>query len=530
MKSYHIYTVILCAVFYLFTIELSVLSAQEAGRGLNVRIYDTGRGTYSNTQLYSGSYALLIGNANYRHWRKLHAVSNETMAVKSALEAHGFSIYGNKVWNDLTEEGLKDLFDDFIDAHGYDEQNRLVFYFAGHGHTINGVDGYLVPIDAPMPSDEKGFRQSAVGMSTVQVWMKDMTAKHALFLFDCCFAGTVFSSRSNSEIAIPSAITHLVAKKTRQIITAGDAGEEVPAKSVFSESLVNALNDPIADFNNDGYMTATELGQFIRQEVLEYTRPVNNVQFGYVRDLAASQGDVVFSFGGVGQGLAKGIAKTTPEPMVPAPVTRASGPPMEDFQNGVGMDMVWIASLGAWVGKYEVTQAAYEKVVGSNPSYFTGNSLPVQNVDWHDANAFCQKLTEKEVGAGKLSSGYAYLLPSDEDYSVYVGGTTLSDSVTSSSYKRSRPEPVGSKAANSFGLHDVRGNVWEWLKDKYQSSMNSASVRSQLSGLDSNGRVVRGGSYSSSGDAMLAIDTRASDKEYVSDKTVGFRVILRKMN
>ncbi|MBR6461151.1 MAG: SUMF1/EgtB/PvdO family nonheme iron enzyme, partial [Verrucomicrobia bacterium] len=71
---------------------------------------------------------------------------------------------------------------------------------------------------------------------------------------------------------------------------------------------------------------------------------------------------------------------------------------------------------GYWLGKYEVTQAQYEAVTGSNPSEFIGGDLPVENVTWYEAKAFCVKLTEIEKAAGRLPEGYEYTLPTEAQW------------------------------------------------------------------------------------------------------------------
>ena len=69
---------------------------------------------------------------------------------------------------------------------------------------------------------------------------------------------------------------------------------------------------------------------------------------------------------------------------------------------------------GYWLGKYEVTQEQYEAVMGENPSRFKGADLPVENVSWNDAMAFCAKLTERDQAASRLPRGYEYILPTEE--------------------------------------------------------------------------------------------------------------------
>src|ERR1035438_9008787 len=83
--------------------------------------------------------------------------------------------------------------------------------------------------------------------------------------------------------------------------------------------------------------------------------------------------------------------------------------------NTVGIVLVKISPT-QWAGMYEVTQDAYQKVMGSNPSAFQGGNHPVDSVNWNDAMAFCKKLTEKEQKAGELPKGFVYALPTQAQW------------------------------------------------------------------------------------------------------------------
>ncbi|WP_069472482.1 caspase family protein [Candidatus Marithrix sp. Canyon 246] len=78
-------------------------------------------------------------------------------------------------------------------SYALDENNRLLFFYSGHGYSrLNGSKGYIVPVDAPNPNfDDKGFVRKAIAMNKIVAWAEDIESKHALFLFDSCFSGTV---------------------------------------------------------------------------------------------------------------------------------------------------------------------------------------------------------------------------------------------------------------------------------------------------------------------------------------------------
>ena len=151
-----------------------------------------------------------------------------------------------------------------------------------------------------------------------------------------------------------------------------------------------------------------------------------------------------------------------------------------------------------YIGKYEVTQALWQAVMGSNPSNSKGDNLPVEQVSWNDCQDFISKLnsitgrkfrlpteTEWEYAAhgGKKGRGYQYSGSSNIfDVAWYKGNSGV------------EPHPVGMKQANELGIYDMSGNVEEWCQDWYGSYVSSSQTNptGAESGLN---RVTRGGSW-----------------------------------
>ena len=180
------------------------------------------------------------------------------------------------------------------------------------------------------------------------------------------------------------------------------------------------------------------------------------------------------------------------------------------FTNSTGIVMVKISDK-LWAGEYEVTQKEYQKVAGSNPSQFRADLNPVDSVSWSEALAFCAKLTEIEGKEEMLPEGMAYTLPTQAQWDGFAAGVDLKDAVTSSGVNRSGPSPVGSLGANSSGLYDVRGNVWEWCLDPQDKPF----------------RVARGAAW----DTFIEINLRPEFRYYGTgpdDKKndIGFRCVL----
>lgn len=167
------------------------------------------------------------------------------------------------------------------------------------------------------------------------------------------------------------------------------------------------------------------------------------------------------------------------------------------------------------IGKYEVTQEEWQAVMGSNPSYFKGDSLPVEQVSWEDCQEFILKLnaltgkrfrlpTEAEweyaARGGNRSRGYKYAGSNDIDDIAWFwknsGNQRLNGewSIYEINANNCQTHPVGQKSPNELGLYDMSGNVWEWCQDWYGSYNSSAQTNPIGAGSGSN-RVLRGGCW-----------------------------------
>jgi formylglycine-generating enzyme required for sulfatase activity len=162
------------------------------------------------------------------------------------------------------------------------------------------------------------------------------------------------------------------------------------------------------------------------------------------------------------------------------------------------------------IGKYEVTQREYLKLMGYNPSQFTGDlDRPVDMVDWDNAMSYCEKLTAQERAAGRLPAGWEYRLPTEAqwEYACRAGTTSrfnfgndpfyfeLGTYAWYSDNSGKITHPVGTRSPNSWGLYDMYGNVWEWCSDLYTDSLPGGSVTNPQGPSSGSNRVVRGGRF-----------------------------------
>jgi len=249
--------------------------------------------TGETVNLYTDCYALVIGVSDYQYgWPDLPNAVRDADEIGDALSDLDFKVTRVK---DPTKQELMTAFDNFIFNAGQGKDNCLVIFFAGHGHTEKlayGDDmGYIVPKDAPNPDEDmSGFKFKAIDMQTVEAYARRIEAKHALFLFDSCFSGAIFNI---SRAKPPLYISYKTARQVRQFITAGGADETVPDNSIFKKQFIEALQGE-ADRNEDGYVTGTELGEFLEEKVVVYSREAQHPQYGKIRDPSLDKGDFVF--------------------------------------------------------------------------------------------------------------------------------------------------------------------------------------------------------------------------------------------
>ena len=291
----------------ILTIVLSLLFAPvllAAQRGIKVTA-KTPSG--KAIPLYSGSYALVIGNGDYTNgWDPLPGAIRDVKDVSRALKENGFNVTFK---TNLSRNTFNRAFADFFYKYGRNKTNRLLFYYAGHGYTqkmYTGEDqGYLVMVDAPAPEkDPVGFDIASIDMQVVVTQAKKVKTRHVLFMFDSCFSGAILNLR---ERVVPEAISDSVSLPVRQFITAGRANEPVPDHSIFKQAFLDLLEGRDKEPIPDGYITGEELGLYLKNKVPEYNA-TQHPQYGKIKDIRLDKGDFVFAL--------KMPSKTKP----PAPV------------------------------------------------------------------------------------------------------------------------------------------------------------------------------------------------------------------
>jgi formylglycine-generating enzyme required for sulfatase activity len=298
----------------------------------------------------------------------------------------------------------------------------------------------------------------------------------------------------------------------------------------LSQELTTILETMLQDIPAKRYQSATEvLAALTNQKTIVISSPINppkppantnvniNLQSSFTEDL--------------GNGVKlEMIAIPGRTFLMGSPANEA-----ERYNSESPQHQVTVPSF--FMGKYPLTQAQYQAIMGGNPSYFKGNNRPIEQVSWNDAVNFCQKLSQR--------AGKNYRLPSEAEweYACRAGTKTpfsFGDNITTDlvnyngnyPYKsatrgkyREQTTDVGTFPPNAFGLYDMHGNVWEWCEDdwheNYINAPTDGSAWNSWSG--SNQKIVRGGSWlDSPGNCRCAYRYRISLDNW--NDLLGFRL------
>gem|GEM_PF-1512599 len=227
----------------------------------------------------------------------------------------------------------------------------------------------------------------------------------------------------------------------------------------------------------------------------------------------------------------------------PGEFTMGSPPEEKDRDLDEGPLTRVVFPAGFWIGRHEVTQAAYEAVMGANPSRYAGDGqLPAERVTWFEAVEYCRRLTERERAAGRLPETHAYRLPTEAEweYACRAGthsrfshgedpaATALLQYAWFGDNSDSTPQRVGTRKPNPWGLHDMHGNVLEWCLDTWRGSLPGGTVTNRVMLPEGTLRVARGGSWlypartcRSANRDSYGVLNRCSD--------LGFRIVLARV-
>ncbi len=225
------------------------------------------------------------------------------------------------------------------------------------------------------------------------------------------------------------------------------------------------------------------------------------------------------------------------------------GSPPNEPERRPGEDQVEVTlTKSFWMAKFEATQGQWKRVMGTLPGELTaalpaGDDLPVGNVNFAEAEAFCQKLTELARQSGELPIDWEFRLPTEAqwEYACRAGTMTATSFGDTLSSKQAnfdgdfpyngaergpslkRAAPVGSYPANAWGLHDMHGNTFEWCRDWYHPKL-PGGADPDLYWVTATSRVRRGGCWADKGWPCRSAFRLRFEPERRYDH-IGFRVV-----
>ncbi len=527
-------TLLLCCSFSFVTASshaAEVTKMKKTKKTVAAETDDRGLAIVEKSRDSRKRVALVIGNSSYRHtdsMPKLANPANDADDMAAALRRFGFEVIAKK---NLTKEEMDETITDF--GRRIADSDAALFYYAGHGLQVKGQN-YMVPVDANIDSEAK-VPYRAVNVNQLLEEMDSNRSRVNIVMLDACRNNPIsgkFRSGSTRGLAPPATMpkgTVIVYATEPGNVSADGSGRN----GVFTSGLLSAFK------GND-----LTLGGVLYAASKQVQDATGHQQIPYINGPATVQRE--FSFV-----LPSSMTDLQPSPMLPQPVEpnvgaipagrpgvapTKSGPVTDSPLQDSAIDMEFVLVPGGCfspsgtevcldrfrIGKFEVTQGQWQKVMGSNPSHFSscGDDCPVENVSWNMIQDYLQKLNSQ--------SGTRYRLPTEAEWHYactsggkneeYCGGSDVNAVAWYGKNSGSKTHKVGTKQPNGLGIYDMSGNVWEWVTDWYGGWFGSTYPTGSRNptGADSGrSRVLRGGSW---GDNVG--DTRAA---YRGGNSPGYR-------
>ena len=251
------------------------------GEAFILPVTDKIEGPKQKVDFYEKSYAVIIGINQYEHWPALEFAVNDAESVKKRLEMTGFDEITMILDQEATQRRiLTELFHSLPQKIG--RNDRVLFYFAGHGQTEDlpngGKRGYIIPVD----TDRLNYSASAISMEQIRSLSNRIPAKHILFVMDSCYSGLGLSRSLGMSPKIGGYLAKIASMRAVQIVTAGGKGEQVQEREghgLFTSYLLRGINGE-ADINNDNVVTGTELGAYLRPTVSNASQQAQTPLYG----------------------------------------------------------------------------------------------------------------------------------------------------------------------------------------------------------------------------------------------------------
>lgn len=555
----------------MFSVTGAGRAATSQNKDLKI-VPDTG--PLAGKEVYTNSYALLVGINQYAHLPRYlwldYAVQDVTGLRDLLIRSYGFPAENVTVLTNAnaTEAHIRKALAQLADRRKIQPDDRLFIYFSGHGQTVKmpsgGDMGFLIPYDADVDLndvDNPGpYLNTCIQMDTIWGYLQSSPAKHSLLVADACYSGILAKSRGVHTLS-QMAIASYLSRRALQVMTAGRQGEtsvEDPkwGHGAFTAKLLEELKARAAE--PDQAYTTTDLFSAVGPAVVDLSGGKQTPQFGS----HDTEGEFLFvttksrPVPPLRQDTTSGL---TPDPSPEPPKTRRntkddaemvfvpageftmgsdSGEPEERPAHKVKLDAYWIYKNPVTVAQYKQFCHETGHPMPPKPERWASKKWdweddhPIVNVTWKDATEYCNWAkvrlpTEAEwEKAARGSEGFLYPWGNEFDPNKLWRSRENFGGVGERE-KTARVESF-TNGASPYGALDMAGNVWQWVADLYDEGYYKDAPKQNPTGPASNTgeRVIRGGSWSDVDPTTFRSSHRFSFNPEAYDENLGFRCAL----
>lgn len=307
----HILAILVISTFT--ALPFGMLLGKEAETNIKQPLQISGMATAADTDdhnispFYGKSWAVVIGINRYERWPGLEYAVNDATSVKNHLKKLGFDEIISLMDHEATKHNITQLLGDTL-LRQVHKDDRVLIFFAGHGQTEDIGErqyGYIIPVDG----DTQNYYSSAISMSQVREFSRRIPAKHIYYVIDACYSGLgLIRSGPRFSPSMEGYLKKVTALPAVQMVTAGGKGEqvlEVEGHGLFTEYFLKGIEGQ-ADADDDGVVTASELGAYLRPSVSKASEQKQTPLFGSMD----GEGEFIFILPDKGN---KTAAKVEPE-------------------------------------------------------------------------------------------------------------------------------------------------------------------------------------------------------------------------
>lgn len=520
--------------------DVKVLSKYVLGWGLAIILFffiglmdvdsKDNPGSNENYTPYKSNYALVIGIGKYdnKGWGNHSKSYEDCSLVKKQFENMGFEV---EYCIDPGFSELNDRLNRFFNNKNIGKNSGLFIWYSGEGQTIES-EGFLVPSDAPLKGTFD-IKTKLFSVRRFEELCRNTKAKYVYMVFDSCLSSTVFINESNDSPTIP--VASLPKYPARQSLFSCTTDQQVRNDSSFRGMFIKVLRNEVnADANGDNYLTASEIGKFIKTKL-------KNTQFRKLNGF--DQGEFVFKFQiefpyyfsdvFLNEKNEGPIMSRIPGGYFMMGDLQGLGYSDEKPKHGVNVTGIAVSRREITIAQYKLfcKKKGYKipKEIENKPDY-----NPVIFVSWEDAVEYAKWLSEK--------TGFIYRLPTEAEWEYFaragtdtnywwgneigVGNANCIDcGAQRSGDEEMKTAPEEAFKPNPFGIYDTVGSVWEWTCSEYTDEYNGKETE-RLEKITTGAEVLvlRGGSWDDESKKCRASHRKAG---YPGERSpyIGFRVV-----